>query len=391
MAMRTIQKESNATETLRSANQTGSVKNALMMAALSAVLVSPITISTVFAAEEKVVNFYNWPDYIDPVVIKSFEQETGIKVNYDVYDSNEVLEAKMMTSGSGYDVVVPAGSFLERQAKAGIYTQIDRSKLSNYSNLDTELLDKIAAHDPGNLYNVPYSWGTVGLGYNVEMIKARVGDMPTNTLDLIFKPELAAKFADCGISILDSPAEVTSIALNYLGLDPNSEKKSDLKKASALLKAVRPHFKQFASNKYIADLANGDVCLALGYNGDIAQAQMRADEAGQNVQLQYVVPKEGTLAWFDLMAIPKDAPHPEAAYQFINYLLKGQSGAGIANYAFFAVPNLAADTYLLDEVKNDPSLYPPEAIKQKLFTQTAHSAKFDRLLSRAWTNLKTNR
>ena len=193
MAMQTIQKESNAlaTETVRATNQTSRAKNALMMTALSAVLVAPITVNTAFAAEERVVNFYNWPDYIDPAVIKSFEQETGIKVNYDVYDSNEVLEAKMMTSGSGYDVVVPAGSFLERQAKAGIYTQIDRSKLSNYGNLDPGLLDKITAHDPGNLYNVPYSWGTVGLGYNVEMIKARVGDVPTNTLDLIFKPELA--------------------------------------------------------------------------------------------------------------------------------------------------------------------------------------------------------
>lgn len=363
---------------------------------LTAILTATLSIPSLFIpvtaqAEEKVLNFYNWPDYIDPAVIKAFEQETGIKVNYDVYDSNEVLEAKMMTSGSGYDVVVPAGSFLERQAKAGIYTQIDHSKLSNYDNLDKDLLSKIAEHDPDNQHNVPYTWGTVGLGYNIEMIKARIGDMPTNTLDLIFKPELAAKFADCGINILDSPAEVTSIALNYLGLDPNSEKKSDLKKASKLMKSVRPHIKQFASNKYIADLANGDICLALGYNGDIGQAQMRADEAGQNISLQYVIPKEGTLAWFDLMAIPKDAPHPEAAYQFINYLLKGESGAGISNYAYFAVPNLASEPFLLDEVKNDSSLYPSDEVKQRLFTQKAHSAKYDRLLSRAWTNLKTNR
>ncbi|MEH6575531.1 MAG: polyamine ABC transporter substrate-binding protein [Amphritea sp.] len=350
-----------------------------------------LTLSTSAVAEEQVLNVYNWSDYINPEAVEQFEQETGIKVNYDVYDSNEVLEAKLMSGGTGYDVVVPTGSFLERQVQAGIYAEIDRSKLSNYGNLDTDMIKQVARHDAGNKHSVPYTWGTIGLGYNEAMVKQRLGDMPLDTLDLIFKPEVAAKLADCGIGLLDSPAEVVSIALNYLGLDPNSEKKGDLKKATELLKSVRPSYKYFHSGKYISDLANGEICVAMGYNGDILQAKGRADEAGQGIEIDYIIPKEGTLVWFDLLAIPSDAPHPEAAHKFIDYILKAETAASISNYVFYAVANTAAEPLLLEEVSSNPGIYPSAEVKANLFTQNAHKAKFDRLLTRAWTGVKTGR
>ena len=350
-----------------------------------------VSVSTTAIAEEQVVNFYNWSDYIAPEILEKFTAETGIKVNYDVYDSNEVLEAKLMSGGSGYDVVVPTGSFLERQIQAGIYAEIDRGQLSNYGNLDTVLMEKIARHDDGNKHNVPYAWGTIGLGYNVDMLKERLGEMPVDTLDLIFKPEIAAKLKDCGITVLDSPAEVVSIALNYLGLDPNSEKKADLKQATALLKSVRDSYGKFNSSTYISDLANGDTCVALGYNGDVLQAQGRAEEAGQGINVGYAIPKEGTLVWFDLLAVPSDAPHKEAAHKLIDFILKGESAASISNYAYYAVANKAAEPMVLEEVLNNPGIYPSDAVKENLFTQNAHTAKFDRLLTRAWTGIKTGR
>lgn len=350
-----------------------------------------LTLSASAVAEEKVLNVYNWSDYINPETVAQFEQETGIKVNYDVYDSNEVLEAKLMSGGTGYDVVVPTGSFLERQVQAGIYAEIDRSKLTNYGNLDAGLISKIERHDAGNKHNVPYAWGTIGLGYNAAMVKERLGDMPLDTLDLIFKPEVAAKLADCGIGLLDSPAEVVSIALNYLGLDPNSEKKSDLKQATELLSSVRSSYKYFHSGKYISDLANGEICVALGYNGDILQAQGRAEEAGQGVEVGYAIPKEGTLVWFDLLAIPSDAPHPEAAHMFIDYVLRAETAASISNYVYYAVANTAAEPLLLEEVSGNPGIYPSAEVKANLFTQNAHTSKFDRLLTRAWTDIKTGR
>ncbi|BBB26716.1 polyamine ABC transporter substrate-binding protein [Amphritea japonica] len=350
-----------------------------------------VSVSTTAIAEEQVVNFYNWSDYISPEILDNFTKETGIKVNYDVYDSNEGLEAKLMAGGSGYDVVVPTGSFLERQVQAGIYAEIDRAQLNNYGNLDSVMLEKIARHDAGNKHNVPYAWGTIGLGYNVDMLKERLGDIPVNSLDIIFKPEVAAKLKDCGITLLDSPAEVVSIALNYLGLDPNSEKKSDLKRASELLKSVRDSYRKFDSSGYISGLANGDTCVALGYNGDVLQAQGRAEEAGQGVNVGYSIPTEGTLVWFDLLAIPSDAPHKAAAHQLIDYILKGESAASISNYAYYAVANKAAEPMVLEEVLNNPGIYPSDKVKANLFTQNAHSAKFDRLLTRTWSGIKTGR
>lgn len=357
-----------------------------LAATLALTLAAPMTM-----AEDAVVNIYNWSDYIDPAILEKFETQTGIKINYDVYDSNEVLEAKLMSGSTGYDVVMPTGSFLERQAAAGVYAEIDRSQLKNIGNLDAEMASKVALHDAGNKHNVPYTWGTIGLGYNVDQVKARLGDVPVNSWDLVFDPTTAAKLSDCGISVLDSPAEVMSVALNYLGLDPNSEKKSDLKKATKLISASRESFTKFSSSQYISDLANGELCVAMGYNGDVLQSQSRALEAGQGVDVRYIIPKEGSLVWFDLMAIPADAPHKAAAHKFIDFILQPENAAGVSNYAFYAVPNNKVEPYLLEEVKNDPSIYPTDAIKEKLFTQKAHSVKFDRLLTRAWTNIKTAR
>ncbi len=357
----------------------------------SILLITTMLASLAASASEKVVNVYNWSDYIDPASIKQFEKETGIKVNYDVYDSNEILEAKLMAGGSGYDVVVPTGSFLERQAKAGIYTKIDKSSLSNYNNIDKAMASKMALHDPDNKHSVPYTWGTIGLGVNPDMVKARLGDIELNSLDLIFKPEVAAKLADCGIGILDSPAEVMSIALNYEGLDPNSESSKDLSAAKSMIKKARPHYKYFDSSRLIADLANGDICVALGYNGDMLQANSRASEAGQGIKVEYLIPKEGTIAWFDMMAVPADAPHKEEAYAFINYILKAETGAAISNYVYYAVANQAATKFVNEDIKSNVGIYPVGETKEKLFSQLAHTSRFDRKLTRAWTQIKTGR
>jgi len=359
-------------------------------ACLSAVCAAVISGSVV--AEDKVLNIYNWSDYVSPDTVANFEKETGIKVNYDVYDSNEALEAKLMAGSSGYDLVFPSNSFFERQVKAGAYQAIDKSKLSNYKNIDQQLAGKVARHDEGNKHNVPYAWGTVGIGYNVDMVKARLGeDFQLDSLDMLLKPEVAAKLQDCGIAILDSPAEVMSIVNNYIGEDPNSESMSDLKASAKVLAEARPYYKYFHSSQYISDLANGDICVALGYNGDLLQAKDRAEEAGQGVNISFSIPKEGTLLWFDLMAIPADAPHPEAAMQYINYILRGDVAASLSNYVFYAVPNTAATPMLDAEISENKGIYPIQAVKDKLFIQVAHTPKFDRSLTRTWSNIKTGR
>lgn len=350
--------------------------------------------ASTFAASsyaEEVVNIYNWSDYMAPGAIEQFSKETGIKVNYDVYDSNEVLEAKLMAGGSGYDVVMPSNSFFERQVKAGVYQAIDRSKLSNYGNLDQTLAKQVEKHDAGNVHNIPYAWGTIGIGYNTKMIEERLGTTEIDSWDILFNPSIAAKLADCGITVLDSPAEIMSVVNNYRGVDPNSEDKGELEKSTKLMSTAKENIRYFHSSKYISDLANGDVCVAIGYNGDILQSQDRAAEAGLGVDIKYAIPKEGTLVWFDLMAIPADAPHPEAALKFIDFILKKDIAAAISNYVFYAVPNTAAEPLLDDEVKNNKGIYPTQAVKEKLYVQTAHTARFDRQLTRAWTNIKTGR
>jgi putrescine transport system substrate-binding protein len=340
-----------------------------------------------FAQEQ--VNVYNWSDYIAEDTIAKFEAETGIKVNYDVFDTNEIVEAKLLTGGSGYDVVVPTGSFLERQIQAGLFQPLDKSKLTNLGNMDQAIMDRVKTNDPDNAHAIVYMWGTTGFGYNVKAIQERMPDAPVGSWDMIFNPEIAAKFADCGISLLDAPVEVIPAALKYLGLDPLSEDEGDLEKAEALIAAVRPYIRYFHSSQYISDLANGDICIAHGYSGDILQARDRASEAGQGIEINYVIPKEGAVIWFDMMAIPADAPHPENAHKFIDFIMRPQIAADISNYVFYANANATSFDLIDPEVTGDPGIYPPDEVKANLFANRAHTLKYDRLLTRTWTRLKT--
>ncbi|SMC87830.1 putrescine transport system substrate-binding protein [Fulvimarina manganoxydans] len=356
------------------------------IAALSAI----IGLSSPASAQERVVNVYNWSDYIDESILSDFTKETGIKVVYDVFDSNEILETKLLAGGTGYDVVVPTGTFLARQINAGVFQELDKSKLSNWDNLDPDILERLAMYDPGNEHAVNYMWGTTGLGINSKMVKERLGeDQPLNSWDLLFKPELAEKLSDCGIYMLNTPEEVVPAALNYLGLDPNSDNPDDLQKAEDLLLSIRPYVRKFHSSEYIEALANGDICMAHGWSGDILQSRDRAAEAGQGVEIQYVIPKEGAVIWVDNMAIPADAPHTEEAYEFINYMMRPEVIAKATNFVNYANGNAAADEFVEPAILNDPSVYPDKETRQRLFAVQPKGPREQRLQTRLWTRVVT--
>jgi putrescine transport system substrate-binding protein len=340
-------------------------------------------------AQDKVVNVYNWSDYIDESILEDFTKETGIKVVYDVYDSNEILETKLLAGGSGYDVVVPSAEFLGRQIQAGVFQKLDKSKLPNLVNVWPEIAARVADYDPDNAYSVNYMWGTTGIGYNVAKIKERMPDAPVDSWDMIFKPEIIAKFKDCGIHILDAPADIFAAALHYLGLDPNTHDPGDIEKATALLQSIRPYVLKFHSSEYINALANGDICLAVGYSGDVLQARDRAAEAGQGVEVAYSIPKEGALMWFDQMAIPADAPHPDEAHAFINFMLRPESAAKASNFVFYANGNKASQPLINKEVIEDTAIYPDQATVEKLYTRQPYDPKTQRLVTRAWTTITT--
>jgi putrescine transport system substrate-binding protein len=360
--------------------------------ALAAALLLAATLTgAVRADEEKALNVYNWSDYIAPDTIKKFEDESGIKVTYDVYDSNETLQTKLFAGKSGYDVVVPsAAPFLALQVKAKAYRKLDKDKLKNYGNLDPQILSLIAASDPGNEHGVPYLWGTSGLGYNVAKVKEALGpDAPTGSLKLIFDPENAKKLAGCGISVLDTPQEMFPAALAYLGRDPLSREKADLDAAVGLFQKVRPYIRKFHSSQYINDLANGDLCVAFGYSGDVIQAHNRAKEAKNGVEIGYSIPQEGSQLAVDVMAIPADAPHPENALRFIDFILRPEIIAEITNAVGYPNPNLKATPLVKPEIRNDPGIYPPEEVRKKLFFDKPVTAEFERLRTRAWTRVKS--
>jgi putrescine transport system substrate-binding protein len=343
-------------------------------------------------ATERSVNFYNWSDYIGEETIANFTKETSIKVTYDVFDSNETLEAKLVAGGSGYDVVVPSLSFLGRQIQAGVFKEIDRSKLSNYANLDPLLMQRIAQTDPENKYSVPYLWGTTGIGYNVNKIKEVLGeDYVVDSWKMVFDPETMAKLASCGVTWLDTPTEMVPTVLNYLGEQPNSFDEAVIDKAAQVMDGVRTHLRYYHSSQYINDLANGDICVAVGWSGDVFQARDRADEAGNGVVIDYVIPKEGGIMWFDMMAIPKDAKNVDEAYALIDYLLKPDVMADIQNYVTYASANTAALPMVDEEIRNNPAVYPPEEVKAKLFTLAVLPPEVDRIYTRLWTRLKTGR
>jgi putrescine transport system substrate-binding protein len=343
------------------------------------------------AAEEKVVNVYNWSDYIDPKTLEQFTAETGIKVNYDVFDSNEVLETKLLAGNTGYDVVVPSASFMERQIKAGVFRKLDRAQITNWDKLDPEVLQRVALHDPGNEHSVNFMWGTTGIGYNEGKVKKIDPNAPVDSFKLVFDPAWAAKFKDCGISVLDAPSEITGVALAYLGKDPNSQSEADLQAAEDLLMKVRPYIRMIHSSNYIDALANGEICIAVGWSGDILQARDRAAEANQGNVIKYNVPKEGTIIWFDMFAIPADAPHPGNAHKFIDFMNRPEIAATNSNFINYANGNAASFELIDESVRTDPGIYPPAEVKAKLFPDLAETAEFTRLLNRSWTKFTTGK
>ncbi len=357
--------------------------------ATAAVIALSAVIGVQAEAQERVVNVYNWSDYIDESILADFTKETGIKVVYDVFDSNETLETKLLAGGTGYDVVVPTGNFLQRQIQAGVFQKLDKSKLPNLANMWDEVSQRVAAYDPGNEYAIDYMWGTTGIGYNVKKAEEILGSDAAPGWDVIFNPEIAAKFKDCGIYVLDTADEIVPAALNYLGLDPNSKDTADLEKAGALLESVRPFIRKFHSSEYINALANGDICLALGWSGDILQARDRAAEAGAGVEVNYTIPDGGALMWFDMMAIPTDAPHVEEAHEFINYIMRPEVAAKASNYIFYANGNKASQAFIDKEIIGDPAIYPPEDVMKKLYTKLPYDPKTQRVVTRIWTKVVT--
>jgi putrescine transport system substrate-binding protein len=343
------------------------------------------------AQEQKILHVYNWSDYIAEDALEDFEKQTGIKVVYDTFDSNEMLEAKLMAGKSGYDIVVPSASFMQRQIGAGLFRKIDKAKLPNLPNLDPSLMRVVASHDPGNAYGVPYLWGTTGIGYNVEKIKQRMPNAPVDSWRLIMDPTVVSKFKDCGVAMLDSPSDIMKSTLRFLGRDPNTTKADDVKAAETHLMKIRPHVTYFHSSKYINDLAGGDICLVLGYSGDIVQARNRAADAGKKVEVGYVIPKEGAMVWFDMMAIPADAPHPNNAHAFINFILTPEVAGAISNAVSYASPNAKALEFVDEDLKTDASVYPSATVKQRLFADKTLSPAIDRAFTRSFTRVKAGK
>ncbi|MEX6502009.1 polyamine ABC transporter substrate-binding protein [Pseudomonas zhanjiangensis] len=340
-------------------------------------------------AEEKVLHVYNWSDYIAEDTIENFEKATGIKVVYDVFDSNETLEAKLLSGGSGYDVVVPSNQFLAKQIKAGVFQKLDKSKLPNWKNLNPDLMKALENADPGNQYAFPYLWGTTGIGYNPEKVKAALGVDKIDSWDVMFKPENMEKLKSCGVSMLDAPDEVYAAALHYQGLSPNPTSVDDVKKAEKLLLTIRPYVTYFHSSKYISDLANGNICVALGWSGDVFQAQARAEEAKNDVPVAYAIPKEGAASFFDMMAIPADSKHVDEAHAFLNYILTPEVIAPISNYVAYPNGNSAATPLVDEEIRNNPGIYPTEEASKKLYTFKELNPKVQRAITRSWTKVKS--
>ncbi len=358
------------------------MKNLMLASATLALIAGSVS------AEE--VRVYNWSDYIDEALLEKFEAETGIKLIYDVFDSNELLETKMLAGGSGYDVVVPSGTFLQRQISAGAFQKLDTSKLSNMGNMWDVVSSRTEQYDPDNAYSINYMWGTTGIGVNVGKVQEILGaDAPIDSLELVLNPDNMSKLADCGVHMLDAPSEMIPMALQYIGEDPDSHDPDVIAKAEPILMAVRPHIQKFHSSEYINALANGDICVAIGWSGDILQARDRAAEAENGVEVAYNAAKEGALMWFDQMAIPADAPNPDAAHTFLNFIMDAQNMADASNYVYYANGNLASQPMLEEDVIGDPAIYPDAETLKTLFTTTPYPPKVQRVVTRMWTKIKS--
>ncbi len=346
-----------------------------------------LMVGTAMANEVRV---YNWSDYIDEELLTKFEEETGIDLIYDVFDSNEVLETKMLAGGSGYDVVVPTGTFLQRQITAGAFQKLDMSKLPNRENMWDVIDDRLKKYDPTQEYAINYMWGTTGIGVNTNKVAEVLGDdAPVDSLALVFDPANMEKLASCGVQFLDAPAEIIPAALAYLGEDPDSQDPEVIAKTEPLLTAIAPYVQKFHSSEYINALANGDICVAIGWSGDILQARDRAAEAENGVEIAYYAPKEGALMWFDNMAIPIDAPNPENAHVFLNFIMDAQNMAAASNYVYYANGNKASQEFLVDDVIDDTAIYPDEATLENLYTTSPYGPKIQRVVTRMWTKIKS--
>ncbi|MGA8136570.1 MAG: polyamine ABC transporter substrate-binding protein [Pseudomonas gingeri] len=351
---------------------------------------APLMLVASLGQAAETVKIYNWSDYIAPDVTQNFQKETGIAFTYDVYDSNETLDGKLMTGKSGYDVVFPSNHFMARQIEGGALKKLDKRQLPNWKNLNPALLKALQVNDPGNEHGFPYLWGSTGIGYNIDKVKAVLGDnAPVDSWDLIFKPENMQKLQKCGVAILDNGPELLPAALNYLHLPHHSKNPADYKKAEALLMKVRPYVAYFHSSKYVSDLANGDICVAVGFSGDILQAESRAKEAKNGIDIGYSIPREGAAIWFDMVAMPADARDEKAGYAFMNYLLRPEVMAGISNYVKYANGNAAADSLVDPALKADTKVYPSSEMMGKLFALEAMPLNIDRIRTRLWSKIKT--
>src|SRR5215475_76698 len=348
--------------------------------------------STSARSEERVVNFYNWSNYMAPDVLENFTRETGIKVVYDTFDANETLETRLLPGKSGYDVVVPTAYFLQRQITAHVFQKLDKSKLPNLANAWPVVVQRLATYGPGNLYAANYMWGTTGIGYNVKTVQKVLGpDAKIDSWDIVFKPENLAKFKDCGVHMLDSADDIFPAALGYLGRDPNSTKQADLEKAAELISKVRPYVRKFHSSEYLSALATGEICLVVGWSGDVMQARSRAAEAKGGVEIGFSIPKEGAQMFFDNLAIPKDARNVEGAHALIDYLQRPEIAARNTDFIAYANGNLASQKFIKQEILEDPAVYPDAATMRRLYTITAQDQKTLRLANRLWTRVKTGK
>lgn len=346
--------------------------------------------TTAGAASAEEVHVYNWSDYIDEELLAKFEAETGIDLIYDVFDSNELLETKLLAGASGYDVVVPSGTFLQRQIQAGVFQKLDKSKLTNIGNMWDAISERVAKYDAGNEYAVNYMWGTTGIGVNIGKVKEVLGeDAPVDSLALIFDPKNMEKLASCGVHILDAPVEIVPAALAYIGENPDAQDEDTLSKAEPVLTAIAPYVAKFHSSEYINALANGEICAVLGWSGDVLMARDRAAEANNGVEIEYHIPKEGALMWFDMMAIPSDAPNPEGALKFINFMMDANNMAAASNYVYYANGNKASQEFLNEDVIGDTAIYPDEATLSNLYTTTPWDPKVNRFVTRLWTKVKS--
>jgi putrescine transport system substrate-binding protein len=360
-----------------------------LVVAIAAALMLP---SLVAQAQQRTVNFYNWSNYMAPGVLEDFTRETGIKVVYDTFDANETLETRLLAGKSGYDVVVPTAYFLQRQIAANIFQKLDKSKLPNLVNAWPEVTKRLATYDPGNLYAANYMWGTTGIGYNVKAVQKILGaDAKIDSWDIVFKPENLARFRDCGIHMLDSADDILPAALNYLGLDPNSTQQADLEKAADIVSRIRPYVRKFHSSEYLNALATGEICLVVGWSGDIMQARSRASEVKGDVEIGYAIPKEGAQMFFDNLAIPADAKNVSEAYELINYLYRPDVAARNSDFLSYANGNLASQKLLDARILDDKTIYPDQATLAKLFVITARDPATQRVINRLWTRVKTGR